>query len=390
MKKNDLIDMTLDMKKFINILKKKSKVECDLESFNVVLNGRWGDGKTTFINSLFEYNNKQNDKNKLDVFKIDAWDYDYLDDPSEMIYHFLNENKNDIFKAIGKSLNTSAKKYPQTKIPLLKIFNDTREDELKKIPANKRQLISIKELHENIKTAVQKIEDNAYIFIDNLDRCNPNFIVKLIELIKHIFNIKNITIIYILDWENVNSSIMNYYGINNKRNNGELYLSKLIDYKWDLFHLSKEEFLFNKYAIRKWEETEKNLYISYSKKLTFREAELLSVKYFKIWESISWPELNYAFQAEQNYWSQLHQIICEFVLFALTNEILIPTHKINLLQNIESISSIGLKLFGDTFEKTIMNIFNINDVSKKVFYNFYENFDETFEFTIDSIRKIAN
>ncbi len=282
----ELISRADEVKRFIKILTDKDKVSNEIQSFNVALNGRWGDGKTTFVNQLKEQikNNNTNPEMKYEnIFTINAWDYDFLDDPSEMFYHFLEENnENQLLSKIYSVLKGCATEYIISKFNLLKIVSKVVKSNQENAAGKQKQLLSIFELKKKIKSALIDVDDNIYIFIDDLDRCNPNFVIKLIELTKHIFDVKNITIIYMLDWENTNTSIMNHYGFKTDYDDNEKYLSKIIDRKWDLPHLSKEEYLYKKYLSNTFSSGNKEVYSQYErniKNITFREAERVTIKF---------------------------------------------------------------------------------------------------------------
>ncbi len=133
-------------------------------------------------------------------------------------------------------------------------------------------------IQENIK----KTDDNVYIFIDDLDRCNTNFVIKLFEITKHLFNIKNVVIIYMLDLNNINHSIIKYYNLLEDNNANETYLSKIIDYVHNLEEVDKTTYLLKKYDLH-WifEKTNRkkqlDIFINLQEK-TFREQKNIILK----------------------------------------------------------------------------------------------------------------
>lgn len=328
--KNKMLPRTDEIDRFIKILTKKDKVSYETESFNVALNGRWGDGKTTFLNQLKEAVRSDGNKNieLKNIFTINAWDYDFLDDPSEMFYHFLENNesmkegeKNQFLSKIFNVLEECATKYITSKFNLLKIIKDVLKSQQIEESSKQKQLLSILELKKRIKENCYDLNDEIYIFIDDLDRCNPNFVIKLIELTKHIFDIRNITIIYMMDWENTNTSIMNHYGLEIKNDDNEKYLSKIIDYKWDLPHLQKEEYLYQKYFKNTLIWRNDVFFLQYKKHIknaSFREAEKVTIKY-----KICVLNFSKAYNTYENYIQnnslKLFQIILDVCLYALVN-----------------------------------------------------------------------
>ena len=73
-------------------------------------------------------------------------------------------------------------------------------------------------------------EGEKYILlIDELDRCNPQYVLDLLSTIKHFFDIKNLSIIYFYNYEELWNIVQHYYGYKD-----EQYLQKFIDYEINL------------------------------------------------------------------------------------------------------------------------------------------------------------
>ena len=284
----------VEIKKFIKIMKEKDKFNFNKEmlSYNMVINGRWGDGKTTFLNQIKKYikNNPNIGIDLNNIVTISAWDYDFLDNPIEMIWDILDKNKNPLLDAISEIVLPFLKGW--SKAWLKELFKNSKhykylnegikEVKNKKIQENKKRQNIL--YYKDLKIKIQKCFENnnygdVYIFIDDLDRCNPNFTIKLFEVLKHIFNIKNIVIIYMLDLESINKSIMNYYHLPISKNNdvNENYLSKIIDYVHDLDKIDETKYLLNKYGLFLF----KNL-----KDLKYLQPPYLNISNYKYYENI--------------------------------------------------------------------------------------------------------
>jgi len=258
-----------EIKKFIKIMKEKHKFNNEMLSYNMVINGRWGDGKTTFLNQIKEYikNNADAGIDLNKIITISAWDYDYLDNPAEMILSIFNKNENEVIKKIWGVLisflsSLSAEMIEQNSF--LRIINSTWKKTKDKAKGSQEKsgisnILSFNDLKKAIQDGINIDYGDVYIFIDDLDRCNPNFTIKLFEVLKHLFNIKNVVIIYMLDFKNVNESIMNYYHLPIPKNDNvnENYLSKIIDYVHDLDEVDKTTYLLNKYGLSEFEDLKK-------------------------------------------------------------------------------------------------------------------------------------
>lgn len=72
----------------------------------------------------------------------------------------------------------------------------------------KDAISDFKESLEGIVSNQRKI----VIIIDELDRCKPTFAVQLLEIVKHLFDIKGITFIFMLDIQQLSYLIKTIYG----------------------------------------------------------------------------------------------------------------------------------------------------------------------------------
>lgn len=68
--------------------------------------------------------------------------------------------------------------------------------------------------------------------VDELDRCNPHYAVKVLERIKHIFDIPNIVFVLSIDKIQLGNSIRGYYGSN--LIDADEYLKRFIDIEYTL------------------------------------------------------------------------------------------------------------------------------------------------------------
>jgi len=89
----------------------------------------------------------------------------------------------------------------------------------------------IEEFKKSISSIIEnpsnkKLQKPLFIFIDELDRCRPNFAIELLEKIKHIFNIEDVIFIIATDTRQLSYSIKAIYG---QDFNGETYLRRFFD-----------------------------------------------------------------------------------------------------------------------------------------------------------------
>ena len=95
---------------------------------------------------------------------------------------------------------------------------------------------TITAFRDELKALASDQEKPIVIFIDELDRCKPDFAVKLIERIKHFFDVPNIVFVLLINREQLESAIKGIYGSDT---NASAYLGKFINF---FFLLPKPKF----------------------------------------------------------------------------------------------------------------------------------------------------
>lgn len=83
------------------------------------------------------------------------------------------------------------------------------DDPLEKIRSAKSLQDQVAEFLESL---LAERGNRLVVIIDELDRCNPKFAIRLLERIKHYFNNSRVTFVFALNVAELQHSIRNYYG----------------------------------------------------------------------------------------------------------------------------------------------------------------------------------
>lgn len=245
----------------------------------LALDARWGEGKTWFVQH-WKAHLEQPD-NHHNVIYLNAFSQDYLEDPfmvlsAEITHAFDNAQDNHPLIQNFKETAITAAKALLPELPKLMLslgvtlmgagyfgkalesavghvkdavdsakdmydkntFSDIREtidaniqDAIKsrfeKHEADKQTLESFKQALRELAADVTLNPKPLVFIIDELDRCNPLFSVRLIERIKHFFDIPNIVFVLVTDKKQLQSTICHEFGYNSETS--KRYLEKFID-----------------------------------------------------------------------------------------------------------------------------------------------------------------
>lgn len=226
-------------------------------STSFAINGSWGCGKTFVLDLLQEklesYQSESSSDNKYFVIRYNCWKYDYYEEPLIAIVSSLLsiiDKKTKIFpnskrlkeaegmlKAAGEALltigNATIKNATGVDIgkacELIKTGKHSGDEEYK--ADNQYDIyFCFKQVMERLSDALDKIanEYSIIFLVDELDRCLPEYAVKVLERLHHLTgeSSKIITIISI-DKKQLMTSINQIFGFENT----EKYLEKFIHFE---------------------------------------------------------------------------------------------------------------------------------------------------------------
>ena len=206
----------------------------------ISLDSDWGTGKTTFVTMWKDLlDNDSNYNSKFNTLYFNAWEHDYIKDPLLAIFSEIEtqikeddpklkqqfDKVKSIIKPCAKlAATTGLKILTRGALDLDKIeLGDNNEADLIDL-AEKLGDLAIQEvsasktvrseLKKEMSTYQESSGKKIIFFIDELDRCRPNFAIELLEVIKHLFDINNFTFVISIDKEQLSHSVSTIYGHN--------------------------------------------------------------------------------------------------------------------------------------------------------------------------------
>jgi hypothetical protein len=206
-------------------------LQSDIDVSPLVIDGGWGTGKTEFCHKLINLM-RVNETHHL--IYIDAFKADHADEPlmtvlAEVIKVLPDDDSKQSFMkkalpAVRYGFKASAKAVVSH--VLKQDFADVVDDFDKVIQKTADKAIdatveSVLKDHvkadknlQALQTALAEIAATKPIilFVDELDRCRPNFAVDMLEIIKHIFDVKGVSFVLITNTQQLKASVNHCYG----------------------------------------------------------------------------------------------------------------------------------------------------------------------------------
>lgn len=260
--KNDTVPRQADIKRFISLL---DEIE---PPFSICIDAPWGDGKTIFVKSVqmvLESRNPNLDTDAMEDALFDvidegamktetseflpiyfnAWKNDMLDNPLGSVIASIAADCNmdwgissdgalqkaaalidSIGGLLGCNLNTSVFLEGHSGDRLIEEYQKRRELEN-----------DISDFIDNI--LAEKAEKLA-LFIDELDRCRPEYAIRLLSDIKCLFENERVIVVYSADLEQLANALEGLYGNNFST---QKYLERFYDRRFEMTPVKRKHYL---------------------------------------------------------------------------------------------------------------------------------------------------
>ncbi|ENQ8704316.1 AAA family ATPase [Vibrio harveyi] len=221
-------------------------LQSDVSISPLLIEGGWGTGKTHFCKKLVQ---RFQSLDSHSVIYIDAYKADHANEPlltllAEILKLVPESERDSKINSILPALRFGAQTI--LKAGVSHILRQDAEELSKEVQGiisesanyaidesvsallkdHIKAESSLKEL-QNVLSGIAE-EKPIVIFIDELDRCKPNFAINMLEVIKHTFNIKNVQFALVTNLMQLEASIKHSYG------NGiesAKYLDKFISFR---------------------------------------------------------------------------------------------------------------------------------------------------------------
>ncbi len=219
------------------------------DAYVLSLNASFGSGKTMFVKMWRSYL-QDSQPEPFQTIYFNAWKHDFCDDPTiPLLIELLQKIEKQAPEQVAPlkralavvTVGLSEASKHMTGIDPLelgeKIKELTEDEQLLKIggqlyEAFKAQQQVMTQAQEALKNYVETLPGKPlFIFIDELDRARPDYAVRLLETLKHLFGIKGVCFVLSVDKRHLESSVKTMYGSGLDFDN---YYKKFVTRQFDL------------------------------------------------------------------------------------------------------------------------------------------------------------
>lgn len=248
---DDLLQRKTFVKNLMRVIYDWNNMQHENASMSIAINSPWGSGKSYLLNiwrkALLDC---EFDYGDIGIVFYDAWKSDSFDNAFiPLLYELTNlevgtENYelNTLLKQKGKALakhcGIAILKRQIEKVlgeqfveEIKDILNGVEDTNVENIFEQYNHYLKMKnEFSDALKGLVPE-KGKLFVFIDELDRCRPQFAIDTLEIIKHYCDIPNIVFVYAIDLQQIAYSIQSCYG---QGMDSSGYLRRFFDYNVNL------------------------------------------------------------------------------------------------------------------------------------------------------------
>ena len=226
-------------------------LESDAKVSPMVIDGSWGTGKTEFCHKLI--NLIKTGESEFEVIYVDAFSADHADEPlmtllAAILKLLPEKDRPSLIKKALPAVKFGMKAAGKAGFSWLlkQDISDVADDFDKDIQkaadaainhaveslladhvAAEKSIITLKDALKELAK-----ETPIVIFVDELDRCRPNFSLSMLESIKHVFDVEGVQFVLVTNAKHLLSSINHCYGISTK--DARRYLDKFTGFSFIL------------------------------------------------------------------------------------------------------------------------------------------------------------
>ena len=247
----------------------------DIDLSPMVIDGGWGTGKTEFCQKLIRLMQQQHPDYQpvyIDAFRSDhsgepllallaeiikaCTPEDTGEQPSEQrknitrkvakaagfvmktvakaaVGHVLKQNTDDLAEGLQQIINDGqdADSLAETVTDAAATIASHTIDAT--VEALLKEQIEAEKNLETLKACLKELaaEKPIILFIDELDRCRPDYAVDMLEVIKHVFDVANVKVVLVTNTKQLRAAINHRYGV---EVDAQKYLDKFLKYSFAL------------------------------------------------------------------------------------------------------------------------------------------------------------
>ncbi|MDR1571289.1 MAG: KAP family NTPase [Clostridiales Family XIII bacterium] len=182
-------------------------------ALSVSVDSPWGTGKSSLIGMWANYIAEVPKYSRYKAIYYNAWRNNYFDDAFRpLAYELQSSDDGPHMEAFRKSSVELAKVLEEGSNGVLRALSRSNSTEGSGYFEGFRRISQVSEVFGKALAKLAPPNGKLLVFVDELDRCRPNFAVETLELIRHYLNSPDLVFIFTLDLAQFTHLVKTIYG----------------------------------------------------------------------------------------------------------------------------------------------------------------------------------
>ena len=211
---DDKLDRGKELEKLFNLFNRFGNQNG--HGITMLINGKYGSGKTTILNFIEEKALKEN--SSFNVIRLNIWEEKLFDNPLFSLLSKISELETNKKSASKEKGSARLKEFGWQ---VLNRFTRLDMKAIWRAGNTSNQEINCLDEYKEYNNAVEEYKkalaeycngNKTILLIDELDRCLPEYQMKTLEILHHFFDVPNLIVVIAMDKSQLEHSIKNIFG----------------------------------------------------------------------------------------------------------------------------------------------------------------------------------
>ncbi|MDR2771396.1 MAG: KAP family NTPase [Clostridiales Family XIII bacterium] len=185
----------------------------DDDALSVSIDSPWGTGKSAMLAMWVNYLAETPKYSRYKVVYYNAWQNNYFNDAFRpLLYELQNNDDGPQIEAFRKAGIEMAAALAEGDSDILRILASRAAGEGAGYFGSFRKINQTSEAFAKAFAKLVPSNGKLIVFVDELDRCRPDFAIATLELIRHYMSVPNVVFVFTMDLSQLTQLVRSIYG----------------------------------------------------------------------------------------------------------------------------------------------------------------------------------
>jgi hypothetical protein len=182
------------------------------EALSVSIDSPWGTGKSAMLAMWVNHINESPKYSRYKVVYYNAWQNNYFNDAFRPLLYELQNDDGPQIEAFRKTGVEMAAALAEGGSDIMRLLANRAAGDAASYFGSFRKINQTSEAFAKALEKLVPANGKLLVFVDELDRCRPDFAIETLELIRHYMSVPNVVFIFTIDLAQLTQLVRSVYG----------------------------------------------------------------------------------------------------------------------------------------------------------------------------------